>query len=90
MEAIQARQRFLQRQLKLLFNAMRWRRYSKGLILAQGQGAGAGAPFEACLISELVIKCMLPVVEAAWDTGGREVGQKVSLTSQKMTLLCLY
>lgn len=80
MEAIQARQRFLQRQLKLLSNGLRWRRYSKGIILPQGSGPGAGVPFEACLVHELVSKCMLPVIEAAWDTGGKEVAEQVRST----------
>lgn len=84
MESIQARQRFLQRQLKLLTNGVRWKRYAKGIILPQGQGAGAGAPFEACLVNELVVKCMLPVIEAAWDTGGKEVGQKVSYNPRQI------
>lgn len=78
MESIQARQRFLQRQLKLLTTGVKWRRYAKNIVLTQSSGPGAGAPFEACLVGELVDRCMLPVIEAAWDTGGKEVAQQVS------------
>lgn len=38
-------------------------------------------PLDACLVDELVQKCMLPVIEAAWDTGGKEVAQQVGEAS---------
>lgn len=85
MEAIQARNRFLERSLKLLNNANRWRRYARNVVhLAAAEGSdingvsvGSQMPFEECLAKELVGKCMLPVIEAAWDTGGRDVANKV-------------
>lgn len=84
MESIQARQRYLQRQLKLLSSGIRWRRYARSTVLPQGSGPGAGAPFEACLVNELVDRCMLPIIEAAWDTGGKEVAQQVGSCSTTM------
>ena len=70
--------------MKLLSSGIRWRRYAKSIVLPQGSGPGAGAPFEACLVNELVDRCMLPVIEAAWDTGGKEVAQQVCRNSITM------
>ncbi|KAK4050995.1 hypothetical protein OIV83_003124 [Microbotryomycetes sp. JL201] len=87
----QARTRFLKRQVKLLDNASKWRRYGKSVRLrafaGQGQSgdddedavelAGAGSLFDELLQRELVAKVMLPVIEASWASGGQEVAQEV-------------
>ncbi|KAM0790089.1 hypothetical protein ACM66B_005417 [Microbotryomycetes sp. NB124-2] len=83
----QARSRFLKRQVKLLDNATKWRRYGRSLRLpaeplvieADGEVelAGAGSLFDELLQRELVAKVMLPVIEASWASGGQEVAQEV-------------
>ncbi|TCD70747.1 hypothetical protein EIP91_001776 [Steccherinum ochraceum] len=64
-EAIPARRRYLTRQLKLLHNIIRWRKYA-------GDKYGLGL-----LISSLVSDCMFPAAEGGWEVGGEEVMQKV-------------
>lgn len=81
-ESIQARNRFVQRCLKLLSSALRWRSLAKEVLLpagGEGEGVGAGLKWVAALSMELVERTMLPVLEAGWETGGSEVAAKVSV-----------
>lgn len=65
--------------MKLLQNAVRWRRFARSLRLsAISELAGAGLLFDELLQRELVAKVILPVAEASWDTGGEAVAAKVS------------
>lgn len=41
---------------------------------------GAGATFDELVQRELVARTVLPVVEAAWASGGEEVAKKVSFS----------
>lgn len=84
MEGITARQAFLQRCLKLLTNALRWRKYAQDPLRLpaaadpkSAEGCGAGLSWTEALSRELVEKTLLPVAEAGWETGGAEVAQKV-------------
>lgn len=76
-----ARLHFLQRQYKLLENALKWRRFARSVRLsaraADEHFAGAGMLFDELLQRELVAKVMLPVIEASWSTGGQEIAIKV-------------
>lgn len=87
-EAIEARNRFSRHLVKLLSNALRWRKYTRGLVLGQGevpssasedavQGFGTGQSWEPFISDELVEKTLLPVLEAGWETGGEEIAGKV-------------
>lgn len=79
-----ARTRFARRQLRLLRNALKWRRYARSLRMQRSgeedevQLAGGGLLFDELVQRELVAKVILPVVEAGWGTGGEEVGAEVS------------
>jgi GC-rich sequence DNA-binding factor len=76
--AMDARNRFARRLLKLLHNALRWRTYARGILLRSSEGAaGGGLPLEQTLAVELVGKVLLPVLEAGWETGCREIAVKV-------------
>lgn len=78
-----SRTHFLHRQVKLLQNAVRWRRFARSLRLsAISELAGAGLLFDDLLQRELVAKVILPVAEASWGNGGEEVAAKVSLASR--------
>jgi GC-rich sequence DNA-binding factor len=84
MEGITARQAFLHRCLKLLTNALRWRKYAKQTLLPTGhagEGLGAGQTLQAALVHELVERTMLPVIEAGWETGGSAIASRVSILS---------
>ncbi|BGP09779.1 GC-rich sequence DNA-binding factor 2 [Rhodotorula toruloides] len=85
-----ARLNFLHRQLKLIRTCSRWRRYMRALRVpavpetfetAGGETAevetGAGATFDELVQRELVARTVLPVVEAAWASGGEEVAKKI-------------
>lgn len=70
----------MSRQVKLLQQALRWRRFARSLrIPASAEGVGHGLLFDELLERELVAKVILPLVEASWGTGGQEIGLKVSL-----------
>lgn len=68
-QADPARRRFLMRRLKLLTNLLKWQKYS-------GKRSGVGE-----LVTDLIRRCMLPVVERAWDIGGEEFTRKVSVST---------
>lgn len=86
-----ARQHFLHRLLKLVRACQRWRRFMRALRVpalpvpvGEGEGGGgavlevgAGATFDELVQRELVARTMLPVLEAAWTTGGEEIARKV-------------
>ncbi|GJN92794.1 hypothetical protein Rhopal_005832-T1 [Rhodotorula paludigena] len=84
-----ARQSFLHRQLKLVRTCARWRRFLRALRVPavpvelradEGGGTlevGAGASFDELVQRELVAKTVLPVIEAAWASGGEEVARKI-------------
>ncbi|BGP33773.1 hypothetical protein JCM10296v2_005577 [Rhodotorula toruloides] len=91
-----ARLNFLHRQLKLIRTCSRWRRYMRALRVpavpekfetAGGETVeaetGAGATFDELVQRELVAKTVLPVVEAAWASGGEEVAKKILETLPK-------
>lgn len=81
-----ARSAFLSRQVKLLQQSLRWRRFARSLrIPASAEGVGAGLLFDELLERELVAKVILPLVEASWATGGEEMGAKVSNESPPNT-----
>lgn len=67
-ESIPARRRFLTRQVKLLRNLLRWRKYTK-------ERFGIGL-----LVGKLVDGCILSVAESGWDVGGEDVVRMVSYT----------
>jgi len=79
-----ARARFARRQVRLLQNALKWRRYARSLRMHWSkeedavQLVGGGLLFDELIQRELVAKVILPVVEAGWATGGEEVGARVS------------
>jgi GC-rich sequence DNA-binding factor len=82
--AFAARNRFARRALKLLNNALRWRAYARGVLLppaseagASGEGGTGSMTLEQTLVNELVAKVLLPVLEAGWETGCREISVKV-------------
>lgn len=64
-EAIPARQRFLNRRLKLLRNLVAWRKYA-------GNKYGLDR-----LATTLLEECVLPVAESGWEVGGEERVRKV-------------
>ncbi|KII90784.1 hypothetical protein PLICRDRAFT_52485 [Plicaturopsis crispa FD-325 SS-3] len=64
-EAIPARQRFLTKRIKLLENAVRWRKYS-------GERFGIGA-----LCTRLVAGVIVPVARSGWEVGGEECARRV-------------
>lgn len=70
--AFAARERFARRQLLLATQALRWKRYAKGILVR-----GWSASLEDGLARELIGKVVLPVLEAGWTTGGREVAEEV-------------
>ncbi|SCV73710.1 BQ2448_6140 [Microbotryum intermedium] len=80
-----ARERFLLRQLKLLQNAQKWRRYARSHRLPLSTSSsidpisetGSGATLDELLQRDLVAKVMLPVIEASWTTGGEDIARKV-------------
>lgn len=87
----EARLSFLRRGLKLLRTYQRWRRYMRALRvpvvpetvndggMAGGMlEVGAGATFDELVQRELVARTLLPVVEAAWASGGEAVARQVS------------
>ena len=76
-----ARTRFSYRQLKLLKNALKWRRYAKGIKVAHINEGVPPATLDELLTRELVAKVMLPLVEAGWGTGGEIIAAKVSSPS---------
>ncbi|BGP18171.1 hypothetical protein JCM10213_009014 [Rhodosporidiobolus nylandii] len=90
-----ARVRFLNSTLPLLRACQRWRRFGRALrfpavpvALGEGEGSGmletaAGATFDEMVQRELVGRVLLPVLEAAWTTGGEEVAQKILETLPK-------
>ncbi|GAA5886767.1 hypothetical protein JCM6882_005881 [Rhodosporidiobolus microsporus] len=90
-----ARHRFLASSLPLLRSAQKWRRYMRALRISavptqlseeDGGGVlevGAGATFDELVQRELVARTLLPVVEAAWSTGGEEVAKKILETLPK-------
>ncbi|KAL8278337.1 hypothetical protein RQP46_009229 [Phenoliferia psychrophenolica] len=73
-----ARNRFLARQVALVKNALRWRRWARNFRLpVAGEGAGAGGSIDDLVVRELVAKVVLPVAEAGWATGGQEAARSV-------------
>lgn len=87
----EARLSFLRRGLKLLRTCQRWRRYMRALrvpvvpetVNDEGMAGGmlevgAGATFDELVQRELVARTLLPVVEAAWASGGEAVARQVS------------
>lgn len=76
----QARQNFMQRQVKLLENASKWRRYGRSVRLSAltDELAGAGLMFDELVQRELVAKVIVPLVEASWSSGGQEIASRVS------------
>ncbi|KAF8158053.1 nineteen complex-related protein 2-domain-containing protein [Crassisporium funariophilum] len=64
-QAIPARRRFLARQVKLLRNLMRWRKYT-------GERFGVG------LLVGRVVEGVMGVAEGGWDVGGEEVARVVA------------
>ncbi|EPQ51044.1 GCFC-domain-containing protein [Gloeophyllum trabeum ATCC 11539] len=65
-EAIPARRRILARQMKLLRNILRWRKYTSGKF-------GIGE-----LGTRLVRDSMLPIAESGWEVGGEEAVRKIA------------
>lgn len=88
-----ARNDFAKRQFKLLQNCLKWRRYARGLKLLGGESSsngdglrvGEGGSLEEMVVKELVIKVILPVIEAGWSTGGSDLAAKVSLFSLSLS-----
>ncbi|GAA5985030.1 hypothetical protein JCM11641_000823 [Rhodosporidiobolus odoratus] len=84
-----ARQHFLTSALPLLRSCQKWRRYARALRvpavpiqLSEEEGGGllevaAGASFDELVQRDLVGKVLLPLVEAAWTTGGEEVAGQI-------------
>jgi len=68
-ESVPARQRFLLRQVKLLSNLLKWRKFI-------GEKFGVGQ-----LATKIVESCILPVAEGGWDVGGKDVVEMVSTVS---------
>ncbi|GAA97057.1 uncharacterized protein L969DRAFT_96943 [Mixia osmundae IAM 14324] len=76
--AIHARSRMLRRSFKLLVQAMRWRRYAVKLRLASSTAVvGTAGTWDDLLVTEMVTKVLLPLIEASWDTGGHEQARKI-------------
>ncbi|GAA5935558.1 hypothetical protein JCM3775_003350 [Rhodotorula graminis] len=79
-----ARQHVLHRALKLVRTCARWRRFMRALrvpaLPVEVDGGvlevGAGATYDELVQRELVARTVLPVLEAAWATGGAEVANK--------------
>ncbi|GAA5889079.1 hypothetical protein JCM8208_007763 [Rhodotorula glutinis] len=79
-----ARQHVLHRALKLVRTCARWRRFMRALripaLAVEIEGGvlevGAGATYDELVQRELVARTVLPVLEAAWATGGAEVANK--------------
>ncbi|GAA5851668.1 hypothetical protein JCM9279_002539 [Rhodotorula babjevae] len=79
-----ARQHVLHRALKLVRTCARWRRFMRALrvpaLPVEIEGGvlevGAGATYDELVQRELVGRTVLPVLEAAWATGGAEVANK--------------
>ena len=78
--AISSRHRFLMRQYKLASTVLRWRSLARTVTLSaggEGHGVGAGMTLNDAVANELVGKVILPVLDAAWHTGGQELATKV-------------
>ncbi|TKA52589.1 hypothetical protein B0A53_04599 [Rhodotorula sp. CCFEE 5036] len=89
----EARLSFLRRCLKLVRTCQRWRRYMRAMRIpvvpepvsaeeAGGSGdglleVGAGGSFDELVQRELVARTVLPVVEAAWASGGAEIAKSI-------------
>ncbi|KAH8928730.1 hypothetical protein BT69DRAFT_1329362 [Atractiella rhizophila] len=67
----------LRSSLKLATNALLWKRHARNLRLPvdveELGGVGRGMNLQQLLGKELLEKVVAPVLEAAWDSGGREV-----------------
>ncbi|TFK52235.1 GCFC-domain-containing protein [Heliocybe sulcata] len=70
-EAIPARKRILARQMKLLNNILRWRKYTSDKF-------GIGE-----LGTRLVRDSMLPIAESGWEVGGEETARRVAAIMPK-------
>lgn len=81
-DAIEARNRLAKRLSKLVSMAVRWRRYARGLSLPLGSGPGSGSSWDVFIDVELVRKLALPILQAGWQTGGKEIAAEVSLRKQ--------
>lgn len=78
-DAIEARNRLARRLSKLVSMAVRWRRYARGLTLPLGSGPGSGSSWDLFIDVELVRNLALPILQAGWQTGGKEIVAEVSL-----------
>jgi len=65
-EAIPARIRLLTHYRKILFNIMRWRKFSNSLFGIDD------------IATTLVQDVMLPIADSGWDVGGREAMREVA------------
>ena len=64
---IPARKRFLARQIKLLDNLLKWRKFND-------ERFGVGI-----LVTRLVDACILRIAEGGWDVGGQDVVRQVGV-----------
>lgn len=72
-EAIPARRRFLNGQIKLLRNLVRWRKHTR-----ERYGVDL-------LVKRIVGTCILDVAEGGWEVGGEEIARKVCSKFQMLT-----
>ncbi|CAH7670271.1 nineteen complex-related protein 2-domain-containing protein [Phakopsora pachyrhizi] len=88
-EGIEARNRFLNRCLKLFKQGLRWRRFfnrkltmmsyddeSKSFVEQEEEGRRV-LSFKEVLSGELVEGIMVPVILIGWETGGKEISKKI-------------
>jgi GC-rich sequence DNA-binding factor len=81
-ESMAARNSFLNKYYKLVQDGLRWKSKAKGIRLpTDWEGVGRGLGLEEMIKGELVDRTLVPVLEAAWETGGKEVGVKVNWPS---------
>jgi len=70
-EAIPARKRILARQMKLILNIIRWRKFTKSSL-----GIDEVA-------KSFLVDCILPVARSGWDVGGDVCIRRVSFFNWK-------
>ncbi|KAF5369342.1 hypothetical protein D9758_002504 [Tetrapyrgos nigripes] len=73
-ESVPARQRFLIRQVKLLSNLLRWRKFT-------GERFGVGQ-----MVTRIIERCIVPVADEGWEVGGKDVVENVSAMLPKELL----
>ena len=80
-DSIAARQRFALRQIKLMVQAIRWRKFAKQITIQSA--ISRAVTLDELLAQRLVGGVLLPLLEAGWQTGGQELATRVSLVLSK-------